>query len=372
MLRGLPAVWLRDNCPCADCRNPRTGERLHSITDLPSDVSVREATRSGDRVEVLFGPDGHRAIFDARWLSQFGAGTDSTVAAGHSDRPEADDWRTEDAKRLWTAGQMATDVAQGSWPLFLAEPAHREACLAAVLRDGFVLVAGVPTEPGAVLEVAQRFGVVRDGEYGRLFDVRPTASPPSRAFTRLPRAPSTAMPFRDQVPTLVLEHCLRSAADGGDSILVDGFRAAATLRDQDPAAFAALTGTVVTFGHSDARAELRAARPLIGVDPRARIREIRFSPHTMRPLRLPPEQIVSFYAGYRAFASLVGARDLWLAFRLRPGDCVILDNTRILNGRTGFADTEPRQIQVCCADLEGVASRLALLRRGRHNGEQRS
>lgn len=395
-LRGLPAVWLRDNCPCGACRDPRTGERLGSITGLPPDVSVEAVTRSGDRVEVIFGPDGHRSIFDAGWLSQFGmpgsaagaaggagprAGAGRPGAAGEaSGRPFAPgfadprapaDWRAEDAKRLWAAAEIATDFAQGSWPLFLAEPAHREACLNAVLRDGFVLLTDVPCEPGAVLAVAQGFGAARAGETGRLLDIRAAASPASRAFTPLAWAPSTAQPFRDPAPTLKLKHCLSNAADGGDSTLVDGFRAAAMLRDRDPAAFAALTSTPVTFGYSDARAELRATTPLIGTDPRARVREIRVSHHTMQPLRLPPEQIASFYAAYRAFASLISDGDLALAFKLRPGDCIILDNTRILNGRTGFSDGAHRHLQVCWADLDSVASRLALLRRSRQNGQRR-
>ena len=27
-----PAVWLRDNCPCAECRDPRNGQKLFGIT----------------------------------------------------------------------------------------------------------------------------------------------------------------------------------------------------------------------------------------------------------------------------------------------------------------------------------------------------
>ncbi len=31
---GFPAVWLRHNCPCPDCRDPVTGQRLVDITQL--------------------------------------------------------------------------------------------------------------------------------------------------------------------------------------------------------------------------------------------------------------------------------------------------------------------------------------------------
>ena len=59
--------------------------------------------------------------------------------------------------------------------------------------------------------------------------------------------------------------------------------------------------------------------------------------------------------------------------RLAPGDCVIFDNTRILHGRTAFADgggtggasTGRRHLQGCYADLDGLASAVAVLARDR-------
>ena len=33
---GLPAVWLRHNCRCADCLDPVTGQRLRDVSDLPA------------------------------------------------------------------------------------------------------------------------------------------------------------------------------------------------------------------------------------------------------------------------------------------------------------------------------------------------
>lgn len=239
-----------------------------------------------------------------------------------------------------------------------------------MLRDGFVVLRDVPREPGAVLTVAQSVGFVRETERGPLIDVRATAVPPSRAFTGQPLTPRTAQPFRDPLPTLEFLHCLDGAAEGGESVLVDGFHAAASLRAEDPAAFAALTSTEVTFAYADARAELRATRPVIGVDSRGRIREIRLGSSRMQPLRRPPDEVVVFYAAYRAFARLIGRPDRTLIFPLRPGDCLILDNTRILNGRNGFSGTSQRHMQACWTDLDGLASALALMRRAQHNGRR--
>ena len=352
-LHGFAPIWLRDNCGCPACRDPVSGQRLTSITSLPVAVGIGEARMAGDLIHVVFVPDGHKAVFSCSWLSE------------HRRPPEDD--RGEDAKRLWLAADFAAGLPERSWPRYLSADADRAECLDSLLRDGFFLLREVPCEPGAVLSVAASMGYVRETNYGRLFDVRVAASPANLAYTGLPIAPHTDNPYRDPVPTVQLLHCLATAAPGGDSGLVDGFQAAAMLRDRDRAAFEILAGTPVMFGYSDAAAELRANRPMIGVDPRGQIREIRFNNRSMLPLRLgpggTPEQAAAFYAAYRAFAELISAAELMLTFRLGRGDCVIFDNTRILHARTGFAAAGDRHLQGCYADLDGVASALAVLRR---------
>jgi gamma-butyrobetaine dioxygenase len=375
-LFGLPAIWLRVNCPCSMCRDPRTDERLVTITDLPQEVWVTSARQAGDRVEVEFGPDKHRSVFDVAWLRQFAVESHDVGARGErfpdgsaeASALGAEDERTEDAKRLWSGEDIATAFPRGSWPLFQAEAAHKQACLSAVLRDGFVVLGDVPREPGAVLAVAESVGFVRQTSVGPVVDVQIGSLPPVQAFTTRPLTPRTHQPFRDPLPTLEIVHCLEDAAEGGESILVDGFHAAAALRDKDRAAFTVLASSEVTFAYSGARSEFRATKPVIGVDPRGRIREIRLDTSYMLPLRMPPTEIVGFYAAYRAFSEVLGWPGQPLTFMLNPGDCLIFDNTRILNGRTGFLGTGRRHMQVCWTDLDGLASTLAMMRRQRTNG----
>ena len=356
----LAAILLRDSCGCPECRDSGSGQRLGSVTDLPADVSVIEARAVGDSVEVIFAPDGHRAVFSRAWLAEQGSPVEH-------DRIEDD--RIEDAKRLWTSREAAAALPGRSWPRYLADERDRASCLQALLRDGFFLLHDVPCGPGAVLDVAASLGYVRETNYGRLFDVRVEATPANLACTGLPIAPHTDNPYRDPVPTVQLLHCLATAVEGGDSGLVDGFLAAALLRAEDPSAFEILTRTSVTFMYRDATAELRATRPMIGVDPRGRIREVRFNNRSMQPPRPgrdgSPERTAAFYAAYRAFAETIRRPDLMLTFRLGPGDCMVFDNTRVLHARTGFTATGRRHLQGCYADLDGVASALAVLRRPR-------
>ena len=73
MLR-FPAVWLRDNCPCAECLDPVSGQKLKDITELPDDVAVSAAEDAGESVTVSYAPDGHRSVFLRSWLAAHALG----------------------------------------------------------------------------------------------------------------------------------------------------------------------------------------------------------------------------------------------------------------------------------------------------------
>jgi gamma-butyrobetaine dioxygenase len=93
MLR-FPAVWLRDNCPCAECLDPVSGQKLKDITELPDDVAVSAVSTAGDAgesVAVTFAPDRHRSVFLRSWLAAHAL--DGHDASGHDG-----DGRTEDDK----------------------------------------------------------------------------------------------------------------------------------------------------------------------------------------------------------------------------------------------------------------------------------
>ncbi|MCX5195194.1 TauD/TfdA family dioxygenase [Streptomyces sp. NBC_00249] len=362
-----PAPWLRDNCPCGECRDPRNGQKLFQITDLPTGLAVaeaREVPASGDRSgpgwEVVWEPDGHRSLYPAGWLEAHAPG-----AARHGDG----DGRTEQDKELWAAPDLAGRVPEASWDAYIGDRAVRIHALDSVRRLGFVLLRGVPCRDRMVLDVAETFGFVRRTNYGELFEVRVEADPNNLAFTGARITPHTDNPYRDPVPTVQLLHCLRNEAAGGDSGLVDGFHAAALLRAEDPRAFEVLTRVPVEFAFTDARTELRAHRPLVDVDPLGRIREIRFNNRSIGTLHASAAVLEEFYAAYRRFGELLLRPELCLDFRLAPGDCLVFDNTRLLHARTAFAESGGRHLQGAYADLDGLCSALAVLRRGTREGD---
>ncbi len=346
----FPAIWLRDNCQDAEARHAGNGQRLFTILDLPDDIRLAEATPHDDRLDLLFAPEGRRASFELAWLRS------QAVAAPPREpgwlRPDIVPWGREASPRL----------VRESWAELRRDDDSLMRWLAAVERMGVAILTGLPSESGALLRVVERFGHVRETNYGRVFDVRSEVRPSNLAYTGLGLQVHTDNPYRDPVPGLQLLHCLANSADGGASVVVDGFAAALRLRARDAAAFDVLTRWPVMFRYAVADTVLETRAPLLGLSSDGELVEIRFNNRSLDTPRLPAEVLESWYRAYRLLAAELEHPDLQVAFKLVPGELFIVDNRRVLHGRTGFTGLGDRHLQGCYADRDGLLSRLAVLR----------
>lgn len=377
----LPAIWLRDACSCPACRHPGTGQRLVGAGRLDAATSVARYDVRAGQLDVVFAPDGHASSFGLGWLARNAPGR-----AGQAGR--AGD-RSERSRVLWTGADLPTGPPRLAWDAYLRSPAVMRGALGAVSELGVAVLTEVPARASMVLTVARSFGHVRTTNYGELFDVRVETDPEHLAYTAGALAPHTDNPYRDPVPTVQLLHCLRAAGDGGDTVLVDGFAAARRLRARDAAAFDALTRVSLTFRYDSPTVALAAYAPTISVDGEGAITQIRWNDRAAQPPRIAPDRIPEMYRALAAFDDVLAEPDLAVTSRLRPGDCLIVDNTRILHGRTAFSATATatdtgagaragadarvradagggaRHLQGCYADLDGLRSTLEMLREAR-------
>jgi gamma-butyrobetaine dioxygenase len=346
---SFPAVWLRHACGCRGCVDAASGQRLVAPQDAPPNVSISSAEYTEAAIRVVFDPDGHESTFDLAWL----AAMTEPVA----------NWRAADAKQLWRGAAVPDSITTGRWPSFFRDPVERRRCLQAVCDAGVLVLRDVPCRAGQVLMVVSTFAYVRETNYGRLFDVRTAKKPSNLAFSDSALAPHTDNPYRDPVPTLQLLHCLSNALEGGLSGFVDGFQAALDLRAEFPADFDCLTRVGVPFAFDDGVTSLSATKPLIELDHRGEVVGVRLNDRSMRPLGGAAAGSVEFYAAHRRFSEIVGRSRMAAQVTLQPGDCVVFDNTRILHSRTAFGGGGARHLQGCYADLDAVASALAVLSR---------
>lgn len=348
-------LWLRDACSCIECRDEFSGQRLRGVLTLDPHTDIASWRLDGDEIEVTFTPDGHVSRFSSSWLEANAPG-----------RAEIFDDRSERHRPPWSAADLDGRPPEVSWSDLDADGDRRATALGGLMRTGLLLVRGVPIEPSAVLTVARSFAFVRTTNYGDLFDVRVEAQPVNLAFTGRAIAPHTDNPYREPVPGIQLLHCLQSSAGGGENVLIDGFAAAAIVRDEDPQAFATLTSVPLTFKYEDADTVLRASAPIITLNVAGEIRGIRWNDRSIQPPAVKAADVAEVYRAMRVFAAVLDRPALHLHLTLTPGDCIVFDNTRVLHARTAFdGGSEARHLQGCYADLDGLASTVAVIERGR-------
>jgi gamma-butyrobetaine dioxygenase len=249
-----------------------------------------------------------------------------------------------------------------AWPP--AAPGALLEMAATFLRLGFVILRGVPTEPGSVLAVARRFGFPRDTNFGLLFDVRSVPNPSDLAYTGLALAPHTDNPYRDPVPGVQLLHCLANRASGGLSTLVDGLAVSAALRARDPDAHRILSTQPVRWAYTHGDTHLVDYAPVLEHDAGGQFSGIRFSPKLDFVPLLPVARLDAFYAARRLLNRLLRSDAFEIRFLLREGDLLMFDNRRLLHGRTGFDPREGlRHLQGCYIDLDAPRSLYRVLTR---------
>jgi gamma-butyrobetaine dioxygenase len=346
----LLALWLRDHCQMPASRNPQNGQRLINITDIPADIGIAGVTLDDRCLVVEFTGDGHRSEFDIDWLR----------ANCYCLNPQRDD-RSEAFKTLWDSASFSEGLPRCSYADFCGLDKARRGALQAVRDHGFVILDGVDCAAGEVLKVIRQFGFVRVTNYGPLFDVRTTVEPTNLAFTNLGLGCHLDNPYRDPVPGLQLLHCLESSTSGGESILQDGFMAASVLRREDPEHFRILSRTWINFRFRDATADLQARVPFIEVNDLDQVIKVRFNNRSIDTLKLPAETLRRFYPAYRHYAEILERDDLQIVFKLRAGELMLFDNTRVLHARKAYSASGTRHLQGAYSDLDGLYSSLRRL-----------
>ena len=343
------ALWLRDNARDDASRHGDNDQRLFDVTELADEVTVTAAEVVDGRLVVGFGPDGATSTYDEAWLE-----------ANRYDRPVV---ASTGPSVAWTAAGLT--VQRLSWSDRRDGEAW-QAATRALVRDGVAIVDGLAVGADAegtgagIVDVANLWGPVRETNYGEVFHVRAEANPTNLAFT--PRALNvhTDNPYRRPVPGYQLLHCLVASDVGGVTVLVDGFRAAELLREEEPGAFDLLSTRSVPFRWSGDGFDLRNRGPLIEVEeggPGAgTIRAVRYNNRSGAPFDVAFDEMAAFYEAFRTFARLLHREELEYRFTLAPGECMVFDNERVLHGRHGEADPE-RYLQGCYLDRDWIHGR---------------
>ena len=319
-------------------RDPRSGQRRPDVT-LASDETIVDAWGEGEGWTIVLNSGRTLTLSQAR------------LAEYHDPRL----WRVQ--PRLWR-GDEATEFPVYDYSAFLRDDDARRQALLQMAAYGFVRLTNGPAQPGEIETVVKAFGLVRETNYGRLFDVKTKLSVANLADTALALAPHTDNPYRLSPPEIQVLHCLTAAGQGGQSLLVDGLAAAEALRVEAPADYDLLSRVPARFAWSDGETFLDVEAPVISAE------RIRYNPRSFQSVCSDDAAVrEAWLAAFDRLGQRFESPGAALAFDMTAGDMVLMDNRRVLHGRTAFDATGDivRHLQGGYADMDGVYSTLRRL-----------
>jgi len=347
-------IWLRDNCACPECRHPQALERTYVFIDHDEPVVTGARLDSHGHLEIRFqqGDDVHVSRFQYGWLRAH----DSSAAASRNRQSPPQPWNEQIADRL-----QRIDYEQ-----YMHDPGAVRAWISALNADGIVLLERVPQNSGHLLEVANRIGPVRSSNFGDYYDVVSMPNPNASAYTPMGLELHTDLANWRHPPDIQLLCCLKSTVTGGESIFGDGLRAAEELRRSAPTAFELLSSQPIEFRFHDTTCDIRARSPMIEVDRHGNLLRVRFNNWLRGATALPSDLVEPMYAAIGRFWRILRDPEYQLHLRLRAGDLIAYDNSRVLHGRAPFdASSGERHLQGCYINREDVDSMLRMIDRPR-------
>jgi len=347
------AVWLRDNGHDEKTRDAYSWQKLTLWNDMPADTRVESARiNAAAELEIAFVPDGWRTQISTEWLREH-----------RYDRvPESPSLFREHVV-TWDA-KSASNFNSVSFADACTDPEVLLNWLDDVYRFGVGRLHDVPLESESVLDVIGLFGYPRRTQAGKWFEIKAVDRPSNLAISSLGLQPHTDNPYRDPRPTLQLFACLENTTEGGASLVVDGFKAAEILKQENPQYFDLLSRYDAQFDfHGGGEHHLRSAAPIIETSVTGQLRSVRFNNRSADAFtQIPYHDMPNYYAACRRFAELISSPELTLQFTLKPGQLFITDNTRVLHGRTAFS-RGTRWMQGAYADKDALRSKIRVLRR---------
>ena len=347
------AIWLRDNAQDEETRSSGNGQRLIALRDIPVDTVIRSAVIDDGVLKLHFMPEDKVISYDLGWLKHHAY--DREVSATRGQLP--------DGLVTWDTG-LADTIPTATFDDVSSDKAALCDWLGGIAKYGFGKLNGGPVHDQALMKVVDLFGYVRETNYGRHFEVRTEVNPTNLAYTGLGLQAHTDNPYRDPVPTVQVLYCLESSAAGGENMVVDGFRVAERLRDENQDWFDVLADHNARFEYAgEAGVHLTSRRPMIELAPDGTLQGVRFNNRSAAAITdVPFEHMETYYAAYRRMGEIVDDPEMEVTFRLEPGESFIVDNTRVMHARKSYSGVGMRWLQGCYADMDGLHSTLSSLR----------
>ncbi|KAL1733750.1 hypothetical protein EV714DRAFT_203618 [Schizophyllum commune] len=347
-------IWLRDHCRCPKCFHPVTKQRLVNTFEIPTDISPMKVEAKFEGLEVHW-PESERhiSLYPWTWLQK--VSYDPKIA------PQAE--RKE--KILWSS-QILQSPPTVSYNEVMSDDHGLYKWLSNIDSFGFSFISDVPVSTEATEKLVERIGFIRETQYGKFWEFTSDLSKGDTAYTTMALGPHTDNTYFTDPCGLQLFHLLSHEGEGGATLLVDGFYVASILKELHPEAYELLS-TIPIPAHAAGEAgslyrpSPPGGYPVLNHDRvSGALAQVRWNNDDRSTMsHLDPYIVEDWYAAIRAWNRLLTSSDSEYWVQLKPGTAVVVDNHRVLHGRSAF--TGKRRMCGAYIGVDEYKSKLAVL-----------
>ncbi|XP_038073545.1 probable gamma-butyrobetaine dioxygenase isoform X2 [Patiria miniata] len=355
------SLWLRKNCHCPACRHDN-GQLLLPSYSLPASLTVRSTKvhpLSGT-LHIEWNEESHETVLPLPWLKDNSYSRQSL----------------QETSRKQDVAVFKGPIKEHKFHDLLTETDDVNRFLRDLNEDGIALVKEVPCEVGHICKVAELVAPVQETLYGKTFTVEATEDAINVAYTPVALELHMDLVYFQSPPGLQLLHCLKfdEQVTGGESLFLDVMHVAQEMQRLHSDMFATLTRVPATFQKIHFERKTPAAfiyhRPHITVTPDGKISSVIWAPPFEGPLKVPEDDVEPYYEAYRKFSELINTSKLKVSHRLRPGECFVFNNLRILHARHAFAlNGGRRHLEGCYVNIDDFKSRVQVMHMQTGSGE---
>ena len=345
--KEIHPFWLRERVDGDEYLDKGTQQRLFDPTSLDNEISINKANINEKFLEIDFN-DGVSSKIDINKIAQEFSSEDTVI------KPIT--------KIKWDS--TLKDIKNFKYQDNFFESKEMHDLLVSFYKYGFVVIKDIPTEDNYIVKFANSIGSVRRTNFGEYFDVKSKPNPNDLAYTSLALAPHTDNPYRNPVPCIQLLHCIVSEVSGGLSTLVDGYTVTEDLKTENPEFYKILSEIKVKFKFIDKDVVLEDWSELIKLNDDKSLKQIRFSPRLDFVPILEKEKLDLYYKARKKISDFYNSKKFRIEFKLISGDIIMMDNYRLLHGRTAYdANEGKRFLQGCYIDHDSSEGKFRHLKR---------
>ena len=345
--KEIHPFWLRERVDGEEFLDKGTQQRLFDPTSLDNEISINKANINENFLEIDFN-DGVSSKIEIDKIAQEFSNEDTVI------KPIT--------KIKWDS--TLKDIKNFRYQDNFFESKEMHDLLVSFYKYGFVVIKNIPTEDNFIVKFANSIGSVRRTNFGEYFDVKSKPNPNDLAYTSLALAPHTDNPYRNPVPCIQLLHCIISKVSGGLSTLVDGYTVTEDLKTENPDFYKILSEVKVKFKFIDKDVILEDWSELIKLNDDKSLKQIRFSPRLDFVPILEKEKLDLYYRARKKLSEMYNSDKYRIEFKLEEKDLMMMDNYRLLHGRTAYKTSEgDRFLQGCYIDYDSTEGKLRHLKR---------